>query len=1333
MSFDYQAQTNKAKNNFNNAYRGSKLKMLSAKNGGSIIDLLSKAEASKTPTIIVGLGGLGGETVNLIKKKYIENINDIDNRIQFLALDVDEKSMAKLSFSKDNGYLKDDEIGNILVDETGCAKILKHLLNDEVVNPAQKWVDRNFDSSVVIDKGGARGMRQLGRLMLSNRLDHENIENLIKRKLDNIPGRTSFTVVLIAGISGGTGSGTVIDVSYMIRNMAKERLGNATLRFDAIFFTPDVQQDVKGVEPNRLRRNFAATMKEVDSFFKITNTNSEYYFPCERNTDGRLPVGRENLFDSVTLVQGYDDTGRVMDIAVPVESVANYVINGIGDYSTTDNNGTVKRKLQALTSVLNNEQENKDEHVRELLNNKPSLPGDSLYEYRAIGFNTISFPIEEIATIVANSAMMKINEKFQAHYTGDMFAVLSLANIANVSKQNGEWVEAKGEEKYWKIFLACGLKPNAADAIINSFQNKKDIKAKEIGSILSTLASNRARANKDWVDTSISVITNAIKEEMKVNGPYAAIRFSTDIIDYIESQITIAPKVEKVLKDKAIAYDKKLRILHNDISNAKMLDSAKEEIQKFKTACREYFVTMSKINMLDTVKASLEDLKRRLTEIHNDQWQYFTGAFCALADVLKTDSTAAMNTSVNYSAGTQCFSVSLLNLTDLKVVNANLGKFINSILKQKYIDELCSKLINSMLENEKAWSADVNCFNGVEELKRIFKEKFTIFTKNVIEKFLIIQYADLSSHTIDELLDAMDTFGLDEEDPAKADECWQQFEDYCVTNLGMARSPVEMAADAIYNTIMNVGQCAAESEAKGTVNFNDFYNISMICLIESMPHINKKITNIMLNAGLPAPVTGTFPGIYHLEVYSGLPLYLFKGMEVNQKIYSESVKEGGRDNAGMHMDASKEAGWRDFPPLINNNALELIFPKNTSVRKNVDYSTEETMLNNIKMKTDICLKNGFFDLHSENETPRYYIIKKIESSGNELYVCRANLLESYRTKIQGIINSMQTPIPAGSNKPEADWLSSFEKVYTNIPVMQLMEENGYEIATENLNLSSIYLKMDHVSTGDFHKVDGGGLYKTIRRSQHFREELDRCYEECAYLLRELEKIKQEIVKTELQKAISAYNSIYCRRIIKLFVNAFLTGHISFTHLIDKQKISVYFYEFLDRMQSSVTWAEGSMMNSGKYERKYFIYGAFCEFYNMVLEQGIEWTVDFENVVNEELNHMADNETITPEIKRNMIKYLCMDITSLKDISIVEIPCENLNAFDFVTLSFPVAPPNKRVSCAKEINDEAKEVSLLKFTNMGTLPVSDDNNEISNSIAGQIMVFYDELEKMNLNN
>lgn len=1329
MSFDYQAQTNKAMNNFNNAYRGSKLKMLSAKNGGSIIDLISKADASKTPTIIVGLGGLGGKTVNLIKKKYIENINDPEGRIQFLALDVDEKSMADLKFSRDNGYLKDDEIGNILVDETGCARILWHLLNDKVVNPAQKWVDRDFDSTIVIDRSGARGMRQLGRLMLSNRLDHENVENLITRKLENIPARTSFTVILIAGISGGTGSGTVVDVSYLIRNMARERLGNQTLRFDAIFFTPDVQQDVRGVEPDRLRRNFVAAMKEVDSFFKITNTNSEYNFPCERNTDGKLPVGRENLFDSVTLVQGYDDTGRVMDIAVPVESVANYVINGIGDYSTKDDNGNITGTFQTLTSVLSNEQSNKDNHVGRLLNNRPSLPGDSLYEYRAIGFNTISFPIEEIATIVANSAMMKINEKFQAHYTGDKYAVLSLANIANVRQQNGVWEEAKGEAKYWKLFLACGLNPNAADSIIDSFQKKKDIKEKAISSILSTLASNRTRANIEWTGTSISAITTEIKTEMRKNGPYAAIRFSTDILDYIDSQISIAPKVEAALNKKANDGENALRRLHNEISNAGFFDSANGKIQEFKAACRDYSVTKSKLNLHSTVKEALEDLRTKLIEIHNNQWQYFTGAFCALADVLKTDSTAAMNTSVNYSAGQQCFSVSLLNLEDLRDVNSNLGKFVNSILKQGYIDELCSKLIDSMLENEEAWSADVNSFNGVEKLKEIFKNKFTVFTKNVIEKFLIIQYADLSSHTIDELLDAMDAFKLDEPDPVKSDQCWIQFENYCTGNLGMTESPVDMAAKAIYRAIMNVGQCAAESEANGTVTFNDFYNISMVCLIESMPHINKKITNLMVNAGLKPPVTGKFPGIYHLEVYCGLPLYLFKGMEINQRIYSDSIKAGGRDNAGMHMDASKEAGWRDFPPLINNNALELIFPNNPSVRKNVDYNSEEIMLSNIKKKTDICLENGFFDLFSENGTPRYYSIKKVESSGNELDVCRTNLLNSYRTQVQGIVANMQEPIPAGSNQPEADWLSSFEKAYTAVPVMQLMEANGYEIVAEDLNLSSIYLKMDHVSTGDFHDVDGGGLYKTIRRSQHFREELDRCYEECSHLLGELEKIKQEIINTEIKKALSVYNNILCKRILKLFVNAFLTGHISFTHEIDNQRMFMYFYEFLDKKQVSVTWAEGSMMNSGEYERKYSIYGAFCEFYKMVLEQGVKWMSEFENEVNDELNQMADNGTITPEVKRNMIKFLCMDITSLENVSIVEIPCEDFKAFNFDTISFPVAPPNKRVFCAKEINDEAREVSPLKFKNMGTLPFSDENNEISNSIAGQIMVFYNELQNV----
>ena len=72
---------------FMRAYTGDNLRRLEAKNGGSVLDLFRKAKATQTPTLIVGLGGLGGRTLNRIKKKYIEYIDDPDGIIQFLAMD----------------------------------------------------------------------------------------------------------------------------------------------------------------------------------------------------------------------------------------------------------------------------------------------------------------------------------------------------------------------------------------------------------------------------------------------------------------------------------------------------------------------------------------------------------------------------------------------------------------------------------------------------------------------------------------------------------------------------------------------------------------------------------------------------------------------------------------------------------------------------------------------------------------------------------------------------------------------------------------------------------------------------------------------------------------------------------------------------------------------------------------------------------------------------------------------------------------------------------------------------------------------------------------------
>ena len=71
-------------------FRGDKLKKLSRKRGGSIVDLLNKADVTTTPTLVMSIGGLGGETLNEVKKQLKKRVKPQvagNERVLLAALD----------------------------------------------------------------------------------------------------------------------------------------------------------------------------------------------------------------------------------------------------------------------------------------------------------------------------------------------------------------------------------------------------------------------------------------------------------------------------------------------------------------------------------------------------------------------------------------------------------------------------------------------------------------------------------------------------------------------------------------------------------------------------------------------------------------------------------------------------------------------------------------------------------------------------------------------------------------------------------------------------------------------------------------------------------------------------------------------------------------------------------------------------------------------------------------------------------------------------------------------------------------------------------------------
>ena len=265
--------------------------------------------------LIIGLGGIGCKVLTSIKSMINEDVTPEDN-INFLYIDSDIQAMqATIEDSKEGIGLNALEVMSIY--RPNLETVLSKGINNNPVHPnLANWMNSEFPNvSIGID--GAKGNRQIGRLMFSNA--YEDIRILLFEKIEEIYDKSEsgkLDIIIVSSVAGGTGSGILTDLAYNIRAFGKsKRLSN--YRIGACLLTPDILYADRFISDNTelmslLNANGCATLKEVDYFMRIANRNEAYSF---ESTTHRLSM-KENIFDSCIIISGkQDEQGYLPDVA----------------------------------------------------------------------------------------------------------------------------------------------------------------------------------------------------------------------------------------------------------------------------------------------------------------------------------------------------------------------------------------------------------------------------------------------------------------------------------------------------------------------------------------------------------------------------------------------------------------------------------------------------------------------------------------------------------------------------------------------------------------------------------------------------------------------------------------------------------------------------------------------------------------------------------------------------------------------------------------------------------------------------------------------------------
>jgi hypothetical protein len=257
-------------------------------------------------TLIAGLGGTGLKWGTAVKKLLESRYKseDVNNRAAYLFIDSDSNE-----FNRYDCIERDERC---ILDNTA----FRSYTADRCPPEAAHWINRDVPVRELIN--GAGQIRMGGRCYFFE--NEPVIRSMITQKLTvfqqrQTADRTEQTnIIVLSGLCGGTGSGSFIDIAYMLKKYAAAA-GIITPVLFGIFELPDSlikripQAEKDGEIRWRLQNNGYAALKELDYFMKKTQDDGKtpYRFLYRGETAHHEDAG--GIFNRVYLLSNDVRTG----------------------------------------------------------------------------------------------------------------------------------------------------------------------------------------------------------------------------------------------------------------------------------------------------------------------------------------------------------------------------------------------------------------------------------------------------------------------------------------------------------------------------------------------------------------------------------------------------------------------------------------------------------------------------------------------------------------------------------------------------------------------------------------------------------------------------------------------------------------------------------------------------------------------------------------------------------------------------------------------------------------------------------------------------------------
>lgn len=271
--------------------------------------------------LLIGLGGTGGRVLAAFRKLMYERFNgDVkpkDMWIDYLYVDSSEQDLkmkdpAQWSVMGSNIALDNDSV--VRIPASNLADYVNNRNRFAYLSP---WLGSNDDWRNIINdpkisEGAAGQKRRLGRLLFANGAPEFNRMVGVKaRNLSFNPEGKKIVYHVIAGLAGGTGSGSIVDVVAQLRNQFPDHLNNKIILY---LLLPEEHPNPVWSSTNNYQPNGYVALSELSALdlgvFKPWNLSERNYDVERLNLD--LPFYSAYLVTDTNSEDVRFDVGKVM-------------------------------------------------------------------------------------------------------------------------------------------------------------------------------------------------------------------------------------------------------------------------------------------------------------------------------------------------------------------------------------------------------------------------------------------------------------------------------------------------------------------------------------------------------------------------------------------------------------------------------------------------------------------------------------------------------------------------------------------------------------------------------------------------------------------------------------------------------------------------------------------------------------------------------------------------------------------------------------------------------------------------------------------------------------